>query len=76
MKIKTSITLSQELLRTIDRLSPQYGNRSQFIETASRAFLDRLPRQRQNARDLEILNRHADNLNQEARDVLTYQVRL
>jgi len=30
----------------------------------------------QDARDLEIINRRADHLNQEAMDVLTYQVDL
>ena len=33
----------------------------------------RLTRNEQNARDLEIINRRADFLNQEARDVLEYQ---
>ncbi len=76
MKVKTSITLSEDILQTVDELSGSYKNRSEFIETAVRAFIDRLIREQQNARDLEILNRHADRLNQEAADVLTYQVEL
>lgn len=76
MKVKTSITLSEDILQTVDELSGSYKNRSEFIETAVRAFIDRLIRDQQNARDLEILNRHADRLNQEAADVLAYQVEL
>ncbi len=76
MKVKTSITLSEDILQTVDELSGSYKNRSEFIETAVRAFIDQLIRDQQNARDLEILNRHADRLNEEAADVLTYQVEL
>jgi metal-responsive CopG/Arc/MetJ family transcriptional regulator len=73
MKVKTSITLSQELLDTIDRLPEEYRNRSAFLETAAWAFITDLE---QAARDLEILNRRADYLNEEALDALAYQVPL
>ncbi len=76
MKVKTSITLSEETLKTVDELSSLYKNRSEFIEAAVRAFIAQLSRDQQNARDLEILNRHADRLNQEAADVLFYQAEL
>jgi metal-responsive CopG/Arc/MetJ family transcriptional regulator len=39
MKVKTSITLSEELIRQIDALSSQYGTRSALIELAVRDFL-------------------------------------
>ena len=75
MKVKTSITLSEELLRTVDRRSKQQRRtRSDFIEAAVQAFLQQLIREEQNARDLEIINRQADALNKEAADVLEYQV--
>ena len=32
MKVKTSITLSEELLKAIDQFSGQYKNRSDFLE--------------------------------------------
>jgi metal-responsive CopG/Arc/MetJ family transcriptional regulator len=51
-------------------------NRSEFIENAVRAFIMQLMQKQQDARDLEIINRHSDSLNQEAADVLTYQVDL
>jgi metal-responsive CopG/Arc/MetJ family transcriptional regulator len=74
MKVKTSITLSEELLVTMDQFSHSFKNRSDFIETAVRSFISQLIRAEQNARDLEIINQHADELNAEAEDVLSYQV--
>jgi len=76
MKIKTSITLSQELFNTINQLPDQYRNRSFFLETAAWEFIARLRRAERAARDLEILNRRADDLNEEMTDALTYQVAL
>jgi len=74
MKVKTSITLSEDLLKAIDQFSDQYKNRSDFLETAARALITQLLRDAQNAKDLAILNQRADELNREAEDVLTYQV--
>jgi len=73
MKTKTSITLSQDILAVIDqRMTSE--SRSEFIETALWSYIAQLARNEQNTRDLDILNRNADRLNQEAADVLTYQV--
>jgi metal-responsive CopG/Arc/MetJ family transcriptional regulator len=76
MKIKTSITLSDELLKAIDKYGRTYKNRSDFIEAAIWAFIGQIIRERQNARDIEIINRNAERLNAEAQDVLAYQVSL
>ncbi|MCK7502707.1 MAG: ribbon-helix-helix domain-containing protein [Desulfobacterales bacterium] len=77
MKVKTSITLSEEVLKVIDKRARQFKkNRSDFIEAAVWAFIGQLIRDEQNARDLEIINRRADILNKEALDVLEYQVQL
>ena len=76
MKVKTSITLPEDVLKAIDEYTGKNKNRSEFIEDAVRAFIMQLIQRQQDARDLEILNRHADSLNQEAADVLTYQVDL
>ncbi len=76
MKTKTSITLSKDVLAAVDKLSGQYKNRSEFIELAVRAFIAQMARNEQNVRDLEIINRRADRLNQEAMDVLDYQAPL
>ncbi|HLG22817.1 MAG TPA: ribbon-helix-helix domain-containing protein [Candidatus Manganitrophaceae bacterium] len=74
MKVKTSITLSEDLLDAIDKRSGQFKNRSDFIEAAIRAYIEQMLREEQNARDLAIINREADRLNKEALDVLAYQV--
>jgi metal-responsive CopG/Arc/MetJ family transcriptional regulator len=76
MKVKTSITLSAELLRQIDALASQYGTRSALIEQAVREFLAAQAKRTREAQDLEILNRRAQALNAEAEDVLSYQVEL
>jgi metal-responsive CopG/Arc/MetJ family transcriptional regulator len=76
MKIKTSITLSEDLLKIIDQRSTQYKNRSEFIEAALRSYIAQAIRNEQNAKDLDIINRCADHLNKEAEDVLSYQVPL
>lgn len=77
MKVKTSITLSEEVLKVIDKRARQSRkNRSDFIETAVWAFVGQLIRDEQNARDLDIINRKAEALNEEAADVLAYQVPL
>ena len=74
MKVKTSITLSPDLLEAIDARAGRGRTRSEFIEAALRAFLDQTRRHERNARDLDILNRRAEQLNREAADVLSYQV--
>lgn len=75
MKIKTSITLSEELLKVLDKRARQLKkNRSAMIEVAVWAFLRQLARDDQKAKDLEILNRRANSLNREATDVLTFQI--
>jgi metal-responsive CopG/Arc/MetJ family transcriptional regulator len=73
MRVKTSVTLPEDLLSRIDHVEK---NRSAFLEKASRAYLSSLERARRNARDLQILNANADRLNAEAVDALEYQVDL
>ena len=70
MRVKTSVTLPSDLLKSIDRADP---NRSAFIERASRAYLARIEKLKQEARDVRIIDAHADRLNEEAMDVLEYQ---
>jgi len=76
MKVKTSITLSEDLLKAIDQRIGERKNRSGFIETAVRTYINQTTRDEQNKRDLETINRHANRLNEEAEDVLAYQVSL
>jgi metal-responsive CopG/Arc/MetJ family transcriptional regulator len=74
MKRKTSITLSEDILVAIDRRSGHTKNRSDFIETAVRAYMAQLSREERDAKDFDIIARHADRLNREAADVLEFQV--
>ena len=76
MKVKTSITVDKDLLKTVDALSSKYKNRSEFIEVALQSYIAQITRRQQNAKDLEIINHYADDLNKEALDVLDYQVSL
>ncbi len=73
MKTKTSITLSADILASVDRLVRDGESRSAFIERALRDFVSERQRARADAKDLAILNRHADSLNAEAADVLGCQ---
>jgi len=74
MKVKTSITISGELLGLIDQHATEFHSRSAFLESAARSFLASLARAKADRRDLKIINQHADKLNAEAEDVLSYQV--
>jgi metal-responsive CopG/Arc/MetJ family transcriptional regulator len=74
MKEKTSITLSTDVLTGIDRLAGSKHSRSAIIEHVLRRYLSEHARARIQARDVELLNRHADELNREVGDVLDYQV--
>jgi len=76
MKIKTSITLSDEIIKAIDTNMGNYRSRSEFIETAARNFINQLKKKEAEQRDLEIINQSSDTLNDEAEDVLGYQVPL
>jgi metal-responsive CopG/Arc/MetJ family transcriptional regulator len=73
MKVKTSITLSEELLRAIKQRSRNRRSRSDFIENALWKYINYLIRQEQNQNDFSLINKHADRLNKEAKDVLDYQ---
>ena len=74
MKIKTSITLSDDLLTMIDEMAVEYKNRSEFIELTMRKALARMARAKEDARDVIIINRHSDELNAEIEDALSYQI--
>jgi predicted transcriptional regulator len=73
MKEKTSITLSTEVLAGIDRLAGSKQSRSAVIEAVLAQFLRRQKRAQIEARDLELINHAADQLNAEVEDALRYQ---
>jgi metal-responsive CopG/Arc/MetJ family transcriptional regulator len=73
MKKKTSITLSKEVLAGIDRIAGSKQSRSAFIEAVLAQYLRKEARAQIEARDLELINKAADELNAEVEDVLRYQ---
>ena len=74
MRQKTSVTLPREALAGVDEIAAEAAsNRSRVIEQAVVEFLDRRRRLRRDARDREILDSAADELNLEVEDVLRYQ---
>ena len=70
MRVKTSITLPQELLGRLDRVD---SNRSALLELAAEAYLKHLASSERDRRDIAIIDKNADRLNREAADVLDYQ---
>jgi metal-responsive CopG/Arc/MetJ family transcriptional regulator len=73
MKEKTSITLSKEVLAGIDRIAGSKQSRSAFIEAVLAQYLRKRARAQVEARDLELINKAADELNTEVDDILGYQ---
>lgn len=69
MKVKTSITLSQELIKAIDKRHP---NRSEFIEQGMRTYLRQLRRAERDAHDMAIYEKYGEELNKEAEETLLY----
>ena len=73
MKVKTSVTLSEEILKAVKRASGRTESRSQAVERLLRDGLATRARRLADASDLASINAHADALNAEADDVLAYQ---
>lgn len=74
MKSRMSVTLDRSIIHRIESLSVNFKSRSEFIEVAVQRFITHLDREESEQRDIEILNSHADKMNEEAEDVLGYQV--
>ena len=73
MRVKTSVTIDERVLRAIDKATTRKRSRSRLIEDAAREYLARHARAVREARDLAILNEVADELNGEMEQVLAYQ---
>ena len=76
MKEKTSVTLSKEVLAGIDRIAGSKQSRSAFIEAVLAQYLKERTRAQRDARDLELINRNAEQLNRDALDGLEDQAPL
>jgi metal-responsive CopG/Arc/MetJ family transcriptional regulator len=73
MRVKTSVTIDERVLKAIDKATTRGHSRSRLIEDAAREFLARRAHAAREARDLAILNESAADLNKEMEDVLGYQ---
>jgi metal-responsive CopG/Arc/MetJ family transcriptional regulator len=71
-KAKASVTLSGNLLKVIDTLAGP-DQRSAWIERAVRAYAKRQLKGYRRVRELELLNRHAKELNAEGDASAEYQ---
>jgi metal-responsive CopG/Arc/MetJ family transcriptional regulator len=76
MRVKTSITLSEDTIKLVDRLAGKASNRSRVIEAAVQAYAASRARAARDRRDVEILNRAAAALNREVAETLEFQADL
>ena len=72
MKLKTSITLEEGVVAAVERAARDGESRSQVIERLLRQSLAEQERAEIDRRDRAILDARADELNEEAADVLGY----
>ncbi len=73
MKLKTSLTLSGDLIATIDKLAGSKVSRSSYIEQILRDYVDGRAQARKDARETAAINRHAAQLKAEMSDALSFQ---
>jgi metal-responsive CopG/Arc/MetJ family transcriptional regulator len=73
VKIETIVALSEDIVSALDSRSHDPRDRSEIVEAALRAYFA-WPRPGEDAGDLEIINSRSAELNEEAADVLEYQV--
>jgi metal-responsive CopG/Arc/MetJ family transcriptional regulator len=76
MKLKTSVTFSEDLVKMVDRAARKGEARSQVLERLVREALTARARKEADERDRDLINRNADALNAEAEDALRYQIDL
>ena len=76
MKAKTSLALSDDLLKDLDRLAGPRVSRSSFIERIMRDFVEQRARQKRLAQEVAPINQQAGKLNSEMNDALSFQARM
>jgi metal-responsive CopG/Arc/MetJ family transcriptional regulator len=74
MKQKTSVTLSEDIVKGLTRIARRGESRSETIERLLRDGIAAEARRAADARDRALIDRHAEALNEEAEDVLGYQI--
>ena len=73
MKVKTSVTISKEILTKIDLFQGKEGNRSLFLEEAAQHYLKYMQKSKKDAVDRSKIDKNAARLNKEAKEVLSFQ---
>ena len=73
MKVETMVSLSEDLAAALNSRTHDPQGQSAIVEAALRAYLA-WPQHGEDAGDLQIINSNAAELNEEAADVLEYQV--
>ena len=73
MKVKTSVTLPEDVVKTLDRAARKGESRSSVISRLLRETLANRARRAAGDRDRALIDRHAEKLNAEIQDVLDYQ---
>jgi metal-responsive CopG/Arc/MetJ family transcriptional regulator len=77
-KVKTSVTISKDLLKEVDIFAKHYRSRSEFVETALRDLIERKRRQQKpkltEEEEVELMNRYADKHREELLETLSYQI--
>lgn len=76
MKVKTSVTLSEDVVAALKKAARKGESRSRAIERLLRETLAAEARLAADARELELINRHANELNREAKDALLDQIEI
>ena len=74
MKVKTSVTLTRELVEAIDCMNGEHDSRSEFLESAAWEVIRRMEREARDAKDAAIYAMHIDEMNAEAAEAREFQV--
>lgn len=73
MRVRTSVTLPQELLLRIDALAGKKNKRSAIVESALLEYVSREKPKLLNKRDIQIINENADLINAQVEETLEFQ---
>ena len=77
MSVRIEAIYEHGVLRPVKPLDLAEGEHVELnLVTSSEAEAKRLSKAERDAREIEIINRNADRLNEEAMDVLKYQIEL
>ena len=73
MKVKTVVTLPKDLLLSVDALTDKKHKRSAVIESALREYVARENPKSLNRRDMRIINKNIEVINQQVAETLEFQ---